>query len=120
MLNAVPRLDIGEITSYRETPEKFLDLYLTFSRVGPLVYQRADGSLETEYVTEDELFDEESLASACGKPITLGHPNTWVTADNARQFQRGSTSHKVIKDSPFVTIFGNSSRQRGDCSSEVR
>lgn len=98
------RLDTGVIKDWRETPEGFLDLNITFSKAGSLVYQRADGTLETEYLTEDELFNEDSLATATGKPITWQHPPEWVTKDNVRKYARGSTGTKIIKDTPFATI----------------
>lgn len=99
------RLDtIGKIVNYRETVEGFLDIFCSFSKAGPLVYQRADGRLETEYLTEEELFNEDSLATATGKPVTYLHPPEWVTKDNVRKYARGSTGTKIVKDTPFATI----------------
>lgn len=98
------RLDVGRITEYRETADGFLDLHVSFSKIGPLVYQRVDGTLETEYLTEEELFNEDSLATATGKPVTYLHPPEWVNKDNARKYTRGSTGTKIIKDTPFATI----------------
>jgi hypothetical protein len=98
------RLDAGVIKDWRETPEGFLDVNITFSKVGSLVYQRGDGTLQTEYLTEEELFNEDSLATATGKPVTWQHPPEWVTKDNARKYARGSTGTKIIKDTPFATI----------------
>ena len=100
------RIDsVGEIKDYRETREGFLDLHLSFSRVGPLEYQRADGRIETEYLTEKELFDEESLATATGKPVTFLHPpDGMVTKDNFRHYARGSTGTKIIRNDPFAVI----------------
>lgn len=103
-MHSALRLDAGVIQSWRETPEGFLDLNITFSKIGPLVYQRADGSVETEYLTEEELFNEDSLSTATGKPITWLHPPEWVTKDNVRKYARGSTGTKIIKDKPFATI----------------
>lgn len=97
--------DVGEIKNYRETVEGFLDLTITFSKVGPLVYQRADGRVETEYLTEEELFNEESLSTATGKPVTYLHPpEGMVDTKNFRQYVRGSTGTRIIKDSPFAVI----------------
>lgn len=90
------RLDTGEIQSYRETPEGFLDLYCTFSKVGDLKYQYVDGSEITETLTADELFNSDSLATITGKPITLNHPPDWVTAENAKEYSRGATGTRVI------------------------
>lgn len=105
-MSTIYRLDnTGEIKSYRETAEGFLDLNLSFSKVGPLEYQRSDGRIETEYLTEEELFNEESLITATGKPVTFMHPpEGMITKDNVRRHSRGSTGTKIIKDTPFATI----------------
>lgn len=102
----VYRIDAaGEIKEFRETREGFLDLHLTFSKVGPLQYQRADGIFETEYLTEQELFNEESLATATGKPVTFLHPpEGMVTKENVRHYTRGSTGSKILRNDPFAVI----------------
>lgn len=101
------RLDFGEITEYRESPEGFLDLFITVSRVGDLHYQNSDGSISTETLTKEELFNEKSLATLTGKPITLEHPDVWVTSDNARAFTRGATGTKVIQKEDTVQVVGS-------------
>lgn len=104
-MNTTYRTDsVGKIKSYRETAEGFLDLFLTFARAGTLEYVRADGTVETEYVTPEALFDEESLSTATGKPITYLHPPERVTKDNFWKFARGSTGTKIVRDDPFATI----------------
>lgn len=112
-MDAIYRTDVlGEVKSYRETPEGFLDLYLTFSKVGALQYCRADGAIEVEYLTAEALFDEKSLATATGKPITYLHPPERVTAHNFWKFARGATGTKIIKDEPFATISRSQSWRR--------
>ena len=98
------RLDVGSIKSYEKSAEGFLSVYLTVSRIGDLHYQRSDGTVESEFLSEKELFNEDSLASLVGKPITLNHPKEPVNSSNIRQYIRGSVSHKVVKDSPFLTV----------------
>ena len=100
----VPRLDLGTIKSYQRTPEGFLSIYMSVSKVGSLTYQRFDGSLENEHLSEEELFNETSLATLVGKPVTLEHPPEWLSSNNIRKYIRGAISHKVIKDSPFLTV----------------
>lgn len=101
------RIDaIGEITNYQESPEGFLTLFMTFSKVGPLEYRRADGTVEIEHVTEETLFDEESLTTAAHKPICYLHPPERVTAHNFWKFARGATGSKIIRDEPYATIIG--------------
>ncbi len=62
----VTRLDTtGIIKNYQRTPEGFLNVYMTISKVGNLTYQRSDGTLETEYLSEQELFDEKGASQIC-------------------------------------------------------
>ena len=107
-MNAIYRIDsIGEIQEFRETAEGFLDVHMSFSRVGPLVYQRRDGTLETEHLTQEQLFNEQSLSTLTGKPITLGHPiEGMVNKENVRRHTRGTTGTRIIKDTPFAVIVG--------------
>jgi hypothetical protein len=101
------RLDTGEIYKSETTPEGFLRFYANFSKVGALQYLRADGSIQIEHVTEAELFRDDSLQTAALQPITLLHPEGGrVTADNARQFQRGTTGDRIVKNYPYATIVG--------------
>lgn len=103
----VTRLDTsGIIQNYQRTPEGFLNIFMTIARVGDLTYQRSDGTLENEYLSEQELFNKDSLASLVGKPITLDHPPEWVSSENVRKYIRGSVGHKVIQDTPFLTVLG--------------
>lgn len=100
------RFDVGTIQKFRETPQGFLDLYITFSKVGDLVYQRADGSFVTETLTAEELFKEDSLSTLTGKPITEEHPPVFVTTDNYKEYTKGSTGTKILIDGDFATILG--------------
>lgn len=45
------------------------------------------------YRPAEEVFDAESLASFEGKPITINHPDEWVTADNWKQYAGGHMSN---------------------------
>lgn len=100
------RFDVGTIAKFRETPQGFLDLYITFSKVGDLVYRRADGSFITETLTAEELFKEDSISTLTGKPITEGHPPAFVTTDNYKEYTKGSTGTKILIDGDFATIVG--------------
>lgn len=99
------RLDTGTIHKSEKTPDGFLRIYANFSKVGPLRYLRADGSIQIEHVTEDTLFNEDSLQTASLKPITLLHPKEKiVTPQNARQEQRGFVGNTIYKNYPYATI----------------
>lgn len=98
--------DAGQIKSYEESAQGYLTCFMTFSKVGDLLYRREDGRVEVEHVPPEELFDPVSLASAAHKPIVKNHPTESINSTNIRKFLRGTTSSKVIVDAPFVTIVG--------------
>lgn len=42
---------------------------------------------------DTEVFDQATLASFEGKPVTDGHPSSWVTPDNVSSYLRGVTTN---------------------------
>lgn len=61
------------------------------ARTGVYVYQQPDGTIRKEYRPEEEVFNEDSLGTFEGKPITVGHPKDGkVTAATARKLSIGS------------------------------
>lgn len=66
-----------------KTDEGFIVDKPIIGRVGILKYLNADGTERIEYRPPEEAFDEKSLASIRGKPITLGH-KAMVNSDNAK------------------------------------
>mgnify|MGYP003564925441 FL=1 len=100
------RLDTGRIFKSEQTPDGFLRVWMTVSRVGDLKYNTDTGE-RIEYVSPQCLFDRDSLDTAWGKPITLLHPEEGeVTADNARKHSRGMTQQGLLINSNFLTIVG--------------
>lgn len=80
-------------------------MYATVARTGSLLYRNNDGSTRTEIVSREELRNPASLNSASMKPITFLHPpGGWVTPENARQYQRGMSSQKLLIDDDFLTV----------------
>ena len=68
-----------------KTDEGFIRDKPIVARSGLLRYMNADGSTRIEYRPPNEAFDADSLASIKGKPITLGHPQSMVSFENAGQ-----------------------------------
>jgi hypothetical protein len=99
-------LDRGSILSHEITSEGFLRVYMRVARLGELKYRNFDGTERIEVVTPDVLFSKDSMDSFKMKPITLGHPPSRVTAENARQYQRGMTGHYAIVDGDFLGLVG--------------
>lgn len=64
-----------------QTDEGFYNDSPVIGRTGILIYRNADGTERREYRPPEEAFDDNSLQSIRGKPVTLGH-HGMVTADN--------------------------------------
>ena len=64
-----------------KTEEGFIRDKPIIGRTGILIYQNPDGSTRKEYRPPEEAFDQQSLDSLVGKPVTLGHQGM-VTSTN--------------------------------------
>jgi len=97
------RFDRGAISpNWEKTPEGYLRVRGTFSRVGCLSYTRHDGSTQVEYRPEEEVANRDSILSLGGLPVTLEHPPELLTPANTRHYARGSTGTEVNYDNGFV------------------
>ena len=65
-----------EILDPVRTDEGFLKVHGIAARTGVLYYQGAGGKITAELIPPEELFDEASLATLGGKPLTNDHPRT--------------------------------------------
>jgi hypothetical protein len=80
-----------------ETPEGFLlCIGVPIARTGSMLYGEGETPLETgEDGTievsraEEEVFRPQTIASFEGKPVTIAHPNEFVTADNWSRLAKG-------------------------------
>lgn len=93
----------------KETPEGYLEGFAIATRVGVFSYQRADGSIQREYRSAEEVFNEDSIKSFQMVPITDNHPSVMVTVDNAKELSVGFTGQEIkrIDDkfmAPYVKI----------------
>jgi Uncharacterized protein conserved in bacteria (DUF2213) len=96
----------GVITSAIRDQAGFLQVHATFLMEGPLIYER-DGKKVEELVPWEYISDESCLATATGKPITLGHPNvkdSWMTAKDWSKFGKGMTGNMMFLHRPFAVI----------------
>lgn len=64
-----------------KTEEGFIRDKPVIGRTGILIYQNPDGSTRKEYRPPEEAFNQQSLDSLIGKPVTLGH-HGMVTSTN--------------------------------------
>lgn len=73
-----------------QTDEGFIMDSPVIGRTGILIYRNADGTERREYRPPEEAFDEMSLKSIRGKPVTVLH-HGMVTADNIGNAQAVGT-----------------------------
>lgn len=80
-----------------ETPEGFLVCYsVPLARTGEYIYKAnevpvdagPDGIVKIQR-DEDEVFSEETIKSFEGKPVTINHPNDFVTPENWNKLANG-------------------------------
>ena len=68
----------------------------TVSKAGSLQYRQPDGTIRTEVLTQDELFDEKWLDSIATATITSPHPPTKITPQNWRKYAVGMSGDRPI------------------------
>lgn len=90
----------GQIGAKRSTtPEGFLVCHdVPIARVGQQIYAAYEVPVEPNMVGEvfidrpaEEVFRDETVASFNGKPVTIEHPDEFVTPDNWHELSRGVT-----------------------------
>ena len=79
----------------------------------PLVYYDLLGNKRVETITEEQLFNEDSLKSASGLPITLGHPSKGLYNNNEENLLIGHTLTNFIKDDATLSIESVIDDERG-------
>lgn len=101
-MKGVCRYDIGGLEKPVITPAGFLrvDGYLT--RAGIFEYRNPDGSKRLEFRPHEEVFKADSLQSFALAPVTDDHPPANLTAENAREYQRGAVTENVHQDGDLM------------------
>jgi hypothetical protein len=56
------------------------------------------------YRPADEVFSADTMRSFAHKPVTVGHPDRHVTADNWQGIAKGWTDGEVLKEGEFVRV----------------
>lgn len=88
-----------------ETPEGFLEGYAIATRTGVFAYRRADGSIQRELRTEEEVFNQDAIDSFKMKPITNDHPDDIVNIDNASDLSVGMTGQEIKRIDNYLAPF---------------
>lgn len=86
------QVNVDAIKQWEITPEGYLQIDIPIARPGVLVYDRRRGDAFTakEYRSADELFNQDSMNTLIGKPVTVSHPRSGlVTSKNYRAVAAG-------------------------------
>jgi hypothetical protein len=96
------RFDQGKLRKPFRNASGFLrsDAYVT--RVGVFNYLNSDGTIRRELRHPDEVFSADSLATLALLPVTMEHPGTIVTDENARDFAIGTTGERAQREDRYI------------------
>lgn len=99
---AVRRYDVGTLEPPKELSGGRLraDGYPT--RAGIFVYRNPDGTERRELRTPEEVFSADSLETLKAAPVTDDHPPALLTAENAKEYARGTVGEDVRRDGDHV------------------
>lgn len=93
-----------KIGSIKKTDEGFLQGTAPIAKIGVLTYLLQDGSLRKEFISEDTLFNHDSMNSLKLKPITNQHPKeSLLNSRTVKKRKVGITGEKVKRDGDFLT-----------------
>lgn len=92
------RIDKGGRITSKIDDNGYLRIDGVVAHVGILEYMDDDGTIIRELVPEETLFDEESLKSLAGAPVTLQHPPVMVTPSNYKEYSQGSVNGMPKRD----------------------
>ncbi len=95
MTTRVQRYDRGELRSAVRTAEGYYLVEGFVSRPGVLEYVQADGSTRRELVLPEELHRADSLETLGRKPVTLEHPDEFLTPENVGDHSVGDVDGDV-------------------------
>lgn len=102
-------VDVGILAAPRITADGYMVGEVRCARMGCQQYRASDIGMEGDgvvsvYRPEDVVFAKDSLATFAGKPVTMGHPVSAVTADNWKTLAVGDIGTEVARDGEFVVV----------------
>ncbi|EJF20777.1 MULTISPECIES: DUF2213 domain-containing protein [Citrobacter] len=121
------QVNVDAIKQWEITPEGYLQIDIPIARPGVLVYDRNRGDAFTakEYRSADELFNQDSMNTLIGKPVTVSHPrNGLVTSKNYRAVSAGVVTavmrqgdelvaRALVQDEKSIRLIQQDKRLRG-------
>lgn len=101
-MKRVRRFDQGSLASPVRTPEGWLRAEAHTARTGILEYDEPGGKVRRELVLPEDLFDDESMATAAGVPLTFTHPQALLDGQTARAHTIGSVAGMPRRDGELL------------------
>jgi hypothetical protein len=104
-LVTVDRVDFTKkkIGKVKRTDEGYLTGEAAIAKVGILTYILKDGSTRRELVTEDTLFNHDSMRTLHMKPVTNTHPKeTLLDSKSVKRRKVGTTGENVKRDGVYL------------------
>lgn len=101
--------DSAPITGVKRTKDGYLSGRVRAARTGIQLYTRkelnlGDSGFITIYRPPEVVFDEDSLKTYAGKPITMGHPKDGVDASSWKKVAVGQVGSRVLRDGESVVV----------------
>lgn len=103
--------DRAEVAGTRKTADGYLVAEVRVARGGNVqdyygheIGEGAPNQLFKIWRPEDEVFKADTLSTFAHRPVTLGHPDSNVTADTWRREAVGLTGGDVVRDGEFVRV----------------
>ena len=97
-----------DLTGIRETQSGYLTGTVRCAKTGIQNYRGSEFGRDQEtfrlYRPEDEVFQEDSLKSFVGKPLTNDHPPIPVDSSNWKEFSVGSIGNEVMRDGEWIRV----------------
>lgn len=99
-MKKVQRYDRGELRKPEKLKNGFMKVDARLTRTGVFIYRTNDGGTRRELRLPEEVFKSDSMETFHLAPLTLGHPDVPVTADNFKEHTVGTVG-KVVRDGKF-------------------
>lgn len=101
--------DSVPISGVRRTEDGYLVADVKVARTGIQTYRGSEvGMPDRDFVRvyrpEEEVFAKDSLNTYAHRPVTMGHPEEPVTADNWKTHAVGQTGGEVARDGDMVRV----------------
>lgn len=101
--------DTHPVGSSRKTAQGYLVATARIARTGVQEYLASEVGLVGDHMVRinrpaEEVFHADSIKSLSRVPVTMGHPNVEVTADNWKDLAVGEVGDSVMKDGEWLVV----------------